>query len=207
MTTSGPVTWASGKSGVNDVLTGDDRNNYLNGGGGDDVYYVDTPDDIIYEALNDGTDTVFAGITGAGYYLWANVENATLTGDTPFAAGNELDNVLTGSDSANWLLGNGGNDTLNGKGGNDVLFGDLLGGPFGNDTFVFDGVVGKDVIGDFHHGEDQIRLIGSYTSFTQVQAAFSQSGSDGAIDLGGGNLIVLQGVTMSTLTASDFIFG
>ena len=30
--------------------------------------------------------------------------------------------------------------------------------------------------------------------------------SAGAIDLGGGNLIVLQGVQLSTLTAGDFIF-
>lgn len=98
----------------------------------------------------------------------------------------------------NWLLGNGGND---------VLFGDRPGDPVGSDTFVFDGVVGQDVIGDFHHAEDKIQLIGSYTSFAQVSAAFVQNGSDGAIDLGGGNFIVLQGVTMSTLTASDFIFG
>ncbi|MFC0588159.1 hypothetical protein ACFFF7_01900 [Novosphingobium aquiterrae] len=179
----------------------------LNGAGGDDTYYVDTPDDIIYEGVGEGTDTVIAGINGAGYYLWANVENCTLTGNTPFAAGNELNNVLTGSASNNWLLGNGGNDTLNGKAGNDVLFGDLLGGPFGNDIFVFDGVVGQDVIGDFHHGEDTIRLVGSYTSFAQVSSAFVQNGADGAIDLGGGNVIILQGVTMSTLTASDFIFG
>lgn len=154
-----------------------------------------------------GTDTVIAGINGAGYYLWANVENITLVGSTPFAAGNELDNVLIGSDSANWLLGNDGNDTLNGKGGNDVLFGDRPGGTAGHDTFVFDGAVGQDVIGDFHHGEDTIRLIGSYASFAEVQAHFVQNGGDGAIDLGGGNLIVLQGVTISTLTASDFQFG
>ena len=179
----------------------------LSGGGGDDTYYVDTPDDIIYEGAGEGIDTVFAGISGGGYYLWANVENCVLTGETPFAAGNELNNELTGSASNNWLLGNEGNDTLNGKEGNDVLFGDLLNGPFGQDVFVFDGVVGHDVIGDFHHGEDTIRLIGSYTSFAQIQVNFHQNGSDGAIDLGGGNFIVLQNVALSSLTASDFIFG
>lgn len=58
------------------------------------------------------------------------------------------------------------------------------------------------MIGDFHHGEDTIRSIGSYTSFAQVQSNFSQSGGDGAIDLGDSKLIVQKGVTISTLTAS-----
>jgi Ca2+-binding RTX toxin-like protein len=102
-------------------------------------------------------------------------------------------------------LGNNGNDRLDGRGGNDVLFGDMPGGTAGADTFVFDGLVGQDVIGDFHHGEDKIELIGLFSSFSQLQANFVQSGSDGAINLGGGNFIVLQGVTMNTLTASDFI--
>lgn len=179
----------------------------LNGAGGNDTYYVDTPNDIIYEGVGEGIDTVYAGISGAGYYLWANVENCILTGTTPFAAGNELNNMLVGSAGSNWLLGNDGNDFLDGMGGNDVLFGDKPGGIAGSDTFAFQGISGQDVIGDFHHGEDKIRLIGSLTSFEQVQAAFSQNGSDGAINLGNGNIIVLQGVQLGSLTASDFIFG
>ncbi|MFM5884024.1 MAG: calcium-binding protein [Novosphingobium sp.] len=178
----------------------------LNGGAGNDAYYVDTPADIIYEGANEGTDTVYAEINGAGYYLWANVENCTLIGATPFAAGNDLNNLLIGSDLSNWLLGNGGSDTLNGGAGNDVLFGDLPGG-HAADVFVFDASSGQDVIGDFHHGEDKIRLTTYYADFAGVSAHFIQNGADGAIDLGGGNLIVLQGVQMSTLTASDFIFG
>ncbi|MFM5883737.1 MAG: beta strand repeat-containing protein [Novosphingobium sp.] len=179
----------------------------LNGAEGDDTYYVDTPDDIIFEGLGEGTDTVIADIAGAGYYLWANVENCILAGTTPFAAGNDLNNVLTGSASSNWLLGNDGNDTLNGKGGNDVLFGDRPGGTAGTDTFVFDAASGQDVIGDFHHAEDKIQLNGIYADFAQAQTHFVQSGSDGAIDLGGGNFVVLIGVTMATLTAGDFQFG
>ncbi|MFM5886132.1 MAG: M10 family metallopeptidase C-terminal domain-containing protein [Novosphingobium sp.] len=179
----------------------------LNGAAGNDSYYVDTPDDIIYEGVGEGIDTVYADIQGAGYYLWYQVDNCVLLGTTPFAAGNESDNVLTGSASNNWLLGNGGNDTLNGKQGNDVLFGDLLGGPFGQDTFVFDGVVGQDVIGDFHHGEDRIRLIGSYADFATTLSHFRQVDGDCALDLGGGNLIILLGVQYTSLTAGDFLFG
>jgi Ca2+-binding RTX toxin-like protein len=204
-----------------DILVGGDGNDLLfadsslgdydilNGGAGDDTYNVDTPADIIYEAAGEGIDTVWAAIDGAGYYLWAHVENCVLIGDTPFAAGNALDNILVGSEAANWLLGNEGNDWLRGHGGNDVLFGDLPGAAAGADTFVLDPSGGHDVIGDFHGSEDQIMLIGisGYSTFAQVSAHFVQNGADGAINLGGGNFVVLQNVDMSTLTATDFLFG
>ncbi|MCC6925939.1 MAG: hypothetical protein IT549_08975, partial [Novosphingobium sp.] len=120
---------------------------------------------------------------------------------TAFGVGNELDNQLTGSASGNWLLGGLGADTINGMAGNDVLFGEG-----GADTFVFGAGSGADVIGDFLHGTDKIQLNGIYADFASLQSHFIQVGNDGAIDLGGGNLIVLLGTTMSTLTAGDFVF-
>ncbi|MFM5883720.1 MAG: M10 family metallopeptidase C-terminal domain-containing protein [Novosphingobium sp.] len=201
---------------VTDILVGGNGNDTLygnsgladydlmDGGDGDDSYWVDTGDDLTFEAVGGGTDTVHADVLvpNAGVYLYANVENLILEGTTAFGVGNELNNQLTGSASGNWLLGGAGADTINGKAGNDVLFGEA-----GADTFVFEAGSGADVIGDFTHGSDRIRLIGSWTSFAQVQAGFHQNGGDGAIDLGGGNLIVLQGVTLGTLTAADFLFG
>ncbi|PKB19380.1 serralysin [Novosphingobium kunmingense] len=169
---------------------------------GNDTFYVDTPADLIFEQIGEGSDNVIADITGAGFYLYDNVENLVLAGATPFGVGNALANGLTGNSSANYLLGGAGNDTINGKGGNDVLFGEA-----GADTFVFDGASGQDVIGDFRRGEDRIQLIGSLSSFAQAQNSFHQNGTDGAIDLGGGNFVVLQDVQLSTLTAADFIFG
>lgn len=201
---------------VTDILVGGDGNDtlyansgladydLLDGGSGNDTYWVDTGDDLTYEAEAGGTDTVHADVLvpNAGVYLYANVENLVLEGTTSFGVGNALDNALTGSASGNWLLGGDGSDTINGKGGNDVLFGEA-----GSDTFVFEGTSGADVIGDFVQGQDRIRLIGSWMTFDQVSNGFHQNGSDGAIDLGNGNLIVLQGVQLSSLTASDFIFG
>jgi Ca2+-binding RTX toxin-like protein len=188
----------------NDSLFGDsglgdyDR---LYGNEGNDTFYVDTPADLVFEQSGEGTDTVYAGISGGGYYLYDNVENLVLTGQTPFGVGNALDNTITGNNFSNWLLGGGGGDTLDGRGGNDVLFGQS-----GGDTFVFGTVSGQDVIGDFQAGVDKIKLIGLFSDFATLATRFVQNGSDGAISLSTGHFIVLQGVTMANLTASDFIF-
>ena len=56
-------------------------------------------------------------------------------------------------------------------------------------------------------GQDKIDIGAFGFSFAQAQANFSQVGGNGAINLGYGDFIVLNGVTMSQLTASDFIFG
>jgi Ca2+-binding RTX toxin-like protein len=174
----------------------------LNGGAGDDFYRVDTPADLTFEAAGEGIDTVVANIVGAGYYLYPHVENLFLEGETPFGVGNDLDNELLGSPDDNWLLGGAGSDTLNGSLGNDVLFGEA-----GADIFVFRGFSGQDLIGDFAAGIDKLDLSTLFASFLEVQVNFVQNGADGAINLGEGNLVVLQGVDMSALTATDFIFG
>jgi serralysin len=196
----------------NDVLHGDSGQgdyDFLYGNDGDDVYFVDTPADLVFEQPSEGIDTVYASITGAGYYLYDNVENLTLFGATPFGVGNALDNRIIGSALNNYLL------VLDGRGGNDVLFGQV-----GKDVFTFyrfanyDGAApifsspGQDVIADFEVGIDRIRFVGvGITSFAQVQSAFSQVGVDGAINFGNGEFVVLQNVVMSQLSAADFIFG
>ncbi len=209
---------AGGESFDTDILVGGAGNDVLNGvsgqanpdydlldgGAGDDIYWVDTGADLTFEAVDGGIDTVIAFVTvpNAGVYLYANVENLILSGTTAFGVGNELANQLTGSSSANWLLGGAGNDILNGMGGNDVLFGEA-----GNDTFVFAAGTGGDVIGDFTRGADLIDLSALGLSFAQVQSGFSQDGTTGAIQLGNGDFIVLHNITMSQLTAADFILG
>jgi Ca2+-binding RTX toxin-like protein len=188
----------------NDILHGDSHfgdYDLMDGGAGDDSYYVDTPADLTFEAAGGGTDTVYAFIQGAGYYLYANVENLVLQGNTPFGVGNGLDNHLTGNALGNYLLGGAGNDVLNGKGGNDVLFGES-----GADTFVFEHGTGGDVIGDFAAGTDKIDLAAfGFTGFAQLQAAMGQNGTDSFINLGNGDFIVLNGVAMNSLHAGDFI--
>jgi Ca2+-binding RTX toxin-like protein len=195
--------------GGNDILFGisgqtDPDYDLMDGGSGDDDYYVDTGADLTFEAAGGGTDTVYANVTvpNAGVYLYANVENLVLQGTTAFGVGNELGNQLTGSDSGNYLLGGAGNDIIDGRGGNDVLFGEG-----GNDVFVFalDPFRSSDVIGDFARGQDRIDLSTTGLSFAQLRTRFTQVGNDGAIQFAEGNVLVLHNVTMSQLTASDFI--
>jgi Ca2+-binding RTX toxin-like protein len=189
----------------NDVLRGDSGlgdYDLLYGNEGDDRFYVDTPDDLVFEQAGQGVDTVYANINGAGYYLYDHVENLVLEGNTPFGVGNALDNRITGNAAGNYLLGGGGNDTLSGLGGNDVLFGEA-----GNDVFVMTAGGGSDVIGDFTRGQDRIDLRGlGITGLAQISGGFVQDGNVGAIRLASGDLIVLHNVQMSTLTAGDFIF-
>lgn len=189
----------------NDTLHGDSGlgdYDLLYGNTGNDTFYVDTPDDLVFENAGEGTDTVYAKIDGAGYYLYDNIENLSLDGNTPFGVGNALDNRMMGSDSANYLLGGAGNDTLNGMGGNDVLFGEA-----GNDIFVFTRGTGADVIGDFTRGQDRIDLTAfGITSLSQISNFFAQDGDVGAIQFASGEVVVLHNVQMNQLTAGDFIF-
>lgn len=187
----------------NDTIRGDSGLgdfDYLYGNAGNDIFHVDTPADLVFESVGEGTDTVFASINGAGFYLYDNIENLTLLGNTPFGVGNALANTITGNVQGNYLLGGAGNDLLNGLGGSDVLFGEA-----GADVFVFGRGTGGDVIGDYARGTDKIDLRAfGFTSFAQLQGSFAQNGGDGAIILGNGDLVVLQGVVMNQLVASDF---
>ena len=104
--------------GSNDTLLGNSAANTLDGGfgndtmvgeGGDDVYIVAQPGDIVAEAPGQGTDTVLSSVT---YGLAANLENLVLTGTGAITgAGNSLDNTLTGNAGINQLHGFAGNDT------------------------------------------------------------------------------------------------
>ncbi|AGK56966.1 hypothetical protein HYPDE_26428 [Hyphomicrobium denitrificans 1NES1] len=97
-------------SAYNDTLTGSAGvSNVLTGGAGNDTYYVQDTGDIVTEAANGGTDSVFSSVT---YTLAANVENLTLTGTANInGTGNALNNILTGNSGTNALAGGAGNDT------------------------------------------------------------------------------------------------
>jgi len=141
-------------------------------------------------------------MAGGMYLLDANVENLTLQGTTFYGVGNELANVLIGSASTNWLMGGDGDDRLNGMGGDDVLYGDA-----GADTFVFGHGTGVDTVADFRSGTDKLDLSAfGFADFAAVLAATQDDGSGNSfIDLGGGDRVVLRGVTKAQLASGDVV--
>jgi Ca2+-binding RTX toxin-like protein len=119
----------------------------MDGGLGNDTYYVDCLTDVVTENINEGTDLVVSDIN---YTLGLNLENLTLSGMALAATGNELNNLLTGNALANTLNGGLGNDTLDGGYGIDTMTGGL-----GNDTYVVDNVADV-VIENADEGTDTI---------------------------------------------------
>jgi type VI protein secretion system component Hcp/Ca2+-binding RTX toxin-like protein len=111
----------SGNAG-NNILNGGADIDSMYGGAGNDRYFVDNAGDVVVENSGEGIDSVIAS---AHYALTANVENLTLQGDAATALqgyGNELANILTGSDGVNLLNGRGGADIMVGGLGNDVYY-------------------------------------------------------------------------------------
>ena len=97
--------------------------------------------DEIPMTKNEGIDSVYSTVS---YTLRSNVENLNLTGTNDInAAGNELDNIITGNTGNNTLTGNTGNDTIYGNDGNDI--------------YIFNLNDGQDTITDIN-GIDTIKL-------------------------------------------------
>jgi Ca2+-binding RTX toxin-like protein len=109
---------------VDNILNGQTGIDTLVGGNGNDTYYVDSPDDVVIENANAGTDNV---VTFVNYTLADNVENLQLSGSAIAGTGNSLNNLITGTDGANILDGKAGNDTMQGGVGNDIYHVDSAG--------------------------------------------------------------------------------
>jgi len=122
----------------NDWLIGGIDDDKLQGGAGDDSYWVDSAQDVIYEALDEGTDTVY---TTANWTLGDNQENAVLMVEGLTVVGNSLNNHFTGSTGNDNISASGGNDWLEGGTGNDTLIGGT-----GSDTLI--GGAGDDVMAE-----------------------------------------------------------
>ncbi|MEI7473596.1 MAG: calcium-binding protein [bacterium] len=118
-----------GNSG-NNTLDGAAGNNTLIGGLGNDTYIIDdSPSaNTIVEKINEGIDTVISNYY-LGYILGSNIENLTLIADSDYSEGkgNELNNMIIGSNSSNIIDGGLGTDTMIGGKGNDTYFIDNIG--------------------------------------------------------------------------------
>ncbi|WP_425339279.1 Ig-like domain-containing protein [Brevundimonas alba] len=104
----------------NDVLIGGaGAANVLQGGAGDDRYVVTAEGDTVTELADEGVDQVET--TLAAYVLGDNLETLAFVGAGAFeGTGNALDNVITGGAANDTLSGGAGNDALNGGDGEDT---------------------------------------------------------------------------------------
>jgi len=181
----------------NDLVVGDDGNDIVKGGSGRDTLEGSAGNDILDGGSNN--DVLFGG-----------TENDTLDGGigADILNGDQGDDSLLGGNSNDTLDGGEGADVLDGGSGSDLLFvksgegGDTLMGGAGVDTFDFESGFATARINDFT-AQDFIDLVdvSSVTQFSDLVITYS---ADATIDMGGGDILVLSGIT-GGLTASDFV--
>ncbi|MDJ0798877.1 MAG: calcium-binding protein [Calothrix sp. MO_167.B12] len=206
----------------NDTLDGGKGDDSLYGGKGDDSLYGGLDNDLLIGAKGDdvliggdGDDKVYAG--RGDDTLDGGLGDDTLDG------GKGDDSIYGGLDN-DLLIGAKGDDVLIGGDGNDVIKGgrgrDTMTGGAGNDTFIFRKSWLKrelNVITDFESGIDTIQFQG--LGLWDSQQWLNENISNGQIsDTDDGVLItfdfgrrdgqiLLEGVGVNNLNASDFIFG
>jgi len=118
----------------------------LYGGAGNDVYYVDSVNDDVFEAANGGTLDIVIG--SVSYTLDAGVQVEDLRTSSASATtalnlnGNEFAQILRGNSGANKLNGKGGADDMYGGAGNDTYYVDDA----GDDVFEAPGGGALDIV-------------------------------------------------------------
>jgi len=214
-----------------DSIMGNDLNNSLNGGLGDDTIYGgagndsiygsegnsylrgDAGDDIIQGSLgfddingNMGNDTCYGG--DGNDWVLGGKDNDLLFGENgdDIIYGNLGDDTCLGGAGADLIRGGQGNDSLSGSTGNDWISGDrgddtILGGA-GADTFHSSNDAGLDRILDFSRSEGDRIALDVGTTYSVAQV-----GGDTIITTGGGSgQIVLVGVQAANLTGNWLSF-
>jgi Ca2+-binding RTX toxin-like protein len=177
----------------NDLLGGAGGTDTMTGRAGDDTYIVTDSNAKVVESYGGGVDTIISSVT---YTLPDYVENLTLIGSAAISAtGNSQSNIIIGNDAANVITGGLGNDILTGGGGAD--------------TFVINSGDGSDIITDFSSGSgaghDVVKLNGfAFTSFSDIQAAMTQVGSDVYLALTSQDTLVFRNTTISAFSSDDF---
>ncbi len=175
-------------------------------GGGNDTYDFSNYTNGVTINLNPASSSITSSTQlaylGNGKYASGNVYNAYLFNND---AHSYIENAVGGSGN-DTLIGNAIGNTLDGKGGNDTLTGGT-----GNDTFVYRTGSGADTITDFTAGgaDDSIDLTGltGITSYSQAMGYAAQVGSNTVFTFASGQTLTLTGVSKSSLTSADFIFG
>jgi Ca2+-binding RTX toxin-like protein len=175
----------------------------VHGTGGDDVVVI----------VGDATGTSVLGLAAQ-----VSITGAEAANDKLRVFGGDGDDVIEASGVAAGAIGlvldgGAGNDVIIGGDGDDVLIGgegdDVLIGGLGNDTFDFG--PGDDIeIQSFVAGagtEDRIDLrgIAGVTGFDWVLAHAREVEGNAVIDLGGGQEMTIDDVSVASLHSDDFL--
>ena len=178
--------------GGDDYINAGSGNDNVAGGLGDDEIRGEDGNDVLRGDLNSrrpqngigGNDTIFGG-----------------AGDDRIG-GKGGDDQLFGESGDDQIWGDDGDDLLRGGLGDDTLTGDDFSGGQGSDTFVLAIGEGTDTIVDFETGTD---FIGLADGLSFGQLTLTQSGGNALISAEEETLAVLNGVTASSLSESDFV--
>jgi serralysin len=182
-----------------DQVFGNDLANWLRGGSGADQLsgfagaddmHGNTGTDTLWGG--DGEDWVVGGQDGDALHgeVGGDIAYGNLGNDT--AWGGDGDDTLTAGQGDDLIHGDAGNDWLGGDRGADTVFGGA-----GADTFRFFTGAGVDKVMDFNAADGDRILLEGGGSYT-----VSQAGADLVIDLGGGDQIILAGVSQASFSAS-----
>jgi len=195
------------------------------GNGNDQVFIgVDSPASNTTANGGHGDDEITVIEAGGSNNLFGAAGNDTLQvieGSRQFAFGGSGNDTLTSNGSYNRLNGGSGddklfssvNDSLFGGDGDDVLFAGqagsnrLTGGAGADQFWIANGSLptSKNTVTDFAVGVDKIGLGG--VGVTQFSAlSLVQQGADTLVKLGATDLVILQGITSTSLTVTDFVF-
>ncbi|WP_438974991.1 calcium-binding protein, partial [Roseicyclus sp.] len=191
----------------NDTILGGQGVDFILGGAGNDRLIGGTDDDRLFgQTGNDqlfgeeGNDILrgeqgFDFIRGGDGNDW--IEGGTQADNLGGDSGND---TILGGQGIDFILGGAGDDHIDGGTDNDRMF-----GQDGSDTFIFADGHGADTILDFDAIDtlEQIDLSGitalagfaDYSAFA-ASGAVTASGGDVLIDTGGGNSILLAGVSL-----------
>jgi Ca2+-binding RTX toxin-like protein len=183
----------SGRQGDDTLIGGAGNDRLIGGTGADQLFGGEGRDTVSYQSASSGvradltrvmTGTAMGEASGDRF---VSVENLIGSAHRDWLSGNALANVI-------WGLG--GDDTLAGRAGNDTL----LGGT-GADRFVFQRGYDTDRIRDFQDNGDTI-LLGGFAGVTSASTALGharQSGAHVVFDLGAGDVLVVENITLAAL--------
>ncbi|OYX34669.1 MAG: hypothetical protein B7Y99_05060 [Caulobacterales bacterium 32-69-10] len=184
----------TGDAGAN-LIRGLDGADLVDGGAGDDDVNGNVGADVVHGGA--GSDFARGGKDNDAVYGDAGDDthvNGNLGDDSVY--GGEGNDTVYGGQGADHLLGEAGDDWLSGDLGNDLLTGGA-----GADRFLFRAGSGGDWVADFNAAEgDRIQLAPA-TAYTVADIA-----GQAALDLGGGDVIVLMGVAFTAFTPGWVVF-